>query len=61
MVIILLFLWFSQIFLLNGIYSFFTKESIKKYSAVIAENIDNPELNSLLVSISQENEISIYL
>ena len=61
MVIILLFLWFSQIFLLNGIYSFFTKESIKKYSAVIAENIDNPELNSLLVSISQENEISVYL
>ena len=50
-----------QTFLLDSIYALYTKETMKSHSEIIAENIDNPELNSLLISISQENEISIYL
>ena len=34
---------------------------MKSHSEIIAENIDNPELNSLLISICQENELSVYL
>ena len=50
-----------QTFLLDSIYAFYTKETMKGHSKTISENIDNPELNSLLISISQENEISVYL
>lgn len=58
---ILLVLWIMQTVLLDSIYAFYTSETIQKHSETITENIDNPELNSLLISISQENEISIYL
>lgn len=54
-------LWFMQTVLLDSIYAVYTKETMKAYSDTIAENIDNPELDSLLISISQENEISIYI
>ena len=54
-------LWIMQTVLLDSIYAFYTKYTMKSHSEVIAENIDNKELNSLLISISQENEISIYL
>ncbi|MBE6881814.1 MAG: HAMP domain-containing histidine kinase [Ruminococcaceae bacterium] len=57
---LLLMLWFMQTVLLDSIYAVYTKETMKAYSDTIAENIDNPELDSLLISISQENEISIY-
>ena len=50
-----------QTVLLDSIYALYTKETMKSHSEIIAENIDNPELNSLLISISQENEVSIYL
>ena len=60
-VILLIILWFMQTVFLDGIYAFYTRETMKSHSETIAENIDNPELNSLLISISQENEISIYL
>ena len=50
-----------QTVLLDSIYAVYTKETMKAYSDTIAENIDNPELDSLLISISQENEISIYI
>ena len=50
-----------QTVLLDSIYALYTKETMKAHSATIAENIDNPELNSLLISISQENEISVYV
>ena len=58
---ILLVLWIMQTVLLDSIYAFYTSETIEEHSETIAENIDNPELNSLLISISQENELSIYL
>lgn len=54
-------LWLMQTVLLDSIYALYTKETMKSHSATIAENIDNPELNSLLISISQENEISVYI
>lgn len=57
----LLIIWVMQTFLLDSIYAFYTKETMKGHSKTISENIDNPELNSLLISISQENEISVYL
>ena len=57
----LIVIWLMQTVLLDSIYAFYTKETMKSHSETIAENIDNPELNSLLISISQENEISIYL
>ena len=60
-VILLSLLWLMQTVLLDSIYAIYTKETIKRHSATIAENIDNPELNSLLVTISQENEFSVYL
>lgn len=58
---LLLFLWLMQTVLLDSIYAIYTKETIKRDSEIISENIDNPELNSLLISISQENEFSVYL
>lgn len=58
---LLLVLWLMQTVLLDSIYAFYTKETMKSHSQIIAENIDNPELDSLLISISQENEVSIYL
>lgn len=50
-----------QTVLLDSIYAIYTKASMTEHSKVIAENIDNPELDSLLISISQENEISVYV
>ncbi len=50
-----------QTVLLDSIYALYTKETMEAHSETIAENINNPELDSLLISISQENEISIYI
>ncbi len=50
-----------QTVLLDSIYAIYTERTIEKHAETIAENIDNSELNSLLISISQENEFSIYL
>ena len=58
---LLLILWLMQTVLLDSIYALYTKKTMEAHSETIAENIDNPELNSLLISISQENEISVYL
>jgi len=60
-VLLLLVLWLLQTVLLDSIYALYTKNTMEGHSKTIAENINNPELNSLLISISQENEISIYL
>lgn len=60
-VFLLVIIWLMQTVLLDSIYALYTKETMKSHSKLIAENIDNPEINSLLISISQENEISIYL
>ena len=60
-VFLLAFLWFAQTVLFESIYELYTKQTLKAHSETIAENIDNPELNSLLVSICQENELSVYL
>ena len=57
----LLVLWLMQTVLLDSIYALYTRETMKEHSKIITENIDNPELNSLLISISQENEISVYI
>ena len=58
---LLLILWLMQTVLLDSMYAFYTRRTMKTHSQTIAENIDNPELDSLLISISQENEISIFL
>ncbi len=60
-VLLLLILWLMQTVLLNGIYGLYTRITIKQHAETIEENIDNPELNSLLVSLCQENEFSVYL
>ena len=57
----LLITWLIQNAFLKSIYALYTKQTMLEHSAVISENIDNPELDSLLVSISQENEISVYI
>ena len=57
----LIILWLMQTVLLDSIYALYTKKTMKEHSETISENIDNPELDSLLISISQENEISIYI
>ncbi|MBR6656981.1 MAG: HAMP domain-containing histidine kinase [Oscillospiraceae bacterium] len=57
----LVILWLMQTVLLDSIYALYTKETMKNHSETIAENIENPELNSLLISISQENELSIFI
>ncbi len=54
-------LWFMETVFLDSIYAFYTKKTMLSHSELIAENIDNPEINSLLISISQENEYSVYL
>lgn len=55
----LIILWLMQTVLLDSIYALYTQKTMKEHSETISENIDNPELDSLLISISQENEISI--
>ncbi|MBE6899957.1 MAG: HAMP domain-containing histidine kinase [Ruminococcaceae bacterium] len=57
----LLVLWLLQTVLLDSIYALYTRETVKEHAKTISENIDNPELDSLLVSISQENELSVFL
>ncbi len=57
----LVILWLMQTVLLDSIYALYTRETMKNHSETIAENIENPELNSLLISISQENELSIFI
>ena len=59
--LLLLVIFLMQTVLLDSIYALYTKESMKAHSEVIAENIENPELDSLLISISQENELSVYI
>ena len=57
----LLILWLLQTVLLDSIYALYTRETVKVHAETISENIDNPELDSLLISISQENELSVFL
>ncbi|MBQ2899044.1 MAG: hypothetical protein IJE28_04815, partial [Oscillospiraceae bacterium] len=58
---LLMILWLMQTVLLDSMYAIYTRHTMKTLSETIAENIDNPELDSLLISISQENEISVFL
>lgn len=58
---LLLILWFLQTVLLDSIYAVYTEKSMRNHAATIAENINNLELDSLLISISQENELSAYI
>ena len=57
----LVFLWLMQTLFFDGIYGFYKKQVLKNESAIIAQNIDNPEINSLITSISQDNNLSIYI
>ncbi len=57
----LLVLWLMQTVLFDSIYALYTESAMKNHAKLISENIDNQELDSLLISISQENEVSIYL
>ncbi len=60
-VFIIIVLWITQTFLLNSLYSFYAKTVVKQQAEVIEENIDNPNLDVLLISVSQENSFSVYL
>ena len=57
----LIFLWLMQTVFFDGVYGFYKKQVLARESKVIVENINNPEINSLITSISQDNNLSIYI
>lgn len=57
----LIILWAMQATLFDSLYGLYKKQVLKNEAAVVAANIDNPEINSLIASISQDNNISIYI
>lgn len=59
--LILVLLWVTQNLFFDDFYAGYKQSIVTHYSKLISENIDNPELGSLLVSVSQENELSIYI
>lgn len=54
-------LWLMQTVFFDRVYAFYKEQVLKNQSAVVADNIDNPEIDSLIVNISQQNNISIYI
>jgi len=59
--VLLCLLWLVQTVFLEDIYSSMKKRTVRAQAEVIASNIDNQELESLVVGISQEYSISAYL
>jgi signal transduction histidine kinase len=54
-------LWLFQIVLLDDFYRMLKTAALKRTAETIVQNIDNPELQTLLERISQENEVSILI
>lgn len=50
-----------QITFTDGFYRFHTKKQLTAQCAFLTENINHPELESLMVSLSREQSLSIYL
>ncbi len=57
----LIILWLMQTVFFDSVYGFYKKQVMLNQSATIAENIDNAEINSLIASISQDNNLSVYI
>ena len=54
-------LWLFQIVLLDDFYRMLKTATLKRSAEAIAQNIDNPELQTLVERISQENDVSILI
>ncbi len=54
-------LWLFQIVLLDDFYRMLKTATLKRSAETIAQNIDNPELQTLVERISQENDVSILI
>jgi signal transduction histidine kinase len=54
-------LWLFQIVLLDDFYRMLKTATLKRSAETIALNIDNPELQTLVERISQENDVSILI
>jgi signal transduction histidine kinase len=54
-------LWLFQIVLLDDFYRMLKTATLKRSAQTIAQNIDNPELQTLVERISQENDVSILI
>lgn len=59
--VLLCLLWLVQTVFLEDIYSSMKERTVHTQAEVIASNIDNEELESLVVGISQEYSISAYI
>jgi signal transduction histidine kinase len=57
--VMLVMLWLFQIVFLDDFYKYIKVNSIKSSAETISKNIDNDDLETLLVSISQQNETYI--
>ena len=57
----LIVLWLMQTVFFDDVYGFYKKQVMKSQAEVIVENINNAEINSLIASISQDNNLSIYI
>lgn len=57
----LIILWLMQTVFFDSVYGFYKKQIMRNQAEIIAENIDNPEINSLITSISQDNNLSVYI
>lgn len=54
-------LWLFQIVLLDDFYRMLKTATLKRTAETIAQNIDNPDLQTLVERISQENDVSILI
>ena len=54
-------LWLFQIVLLDDFYRMLKTATLTRSAEAIAQNIDNPELQTLVERISQENDVSILI
>ncbi len=54
-------LWVFQIVLLDDFYRMLKTATLKRTAETIAQNIDNPELQTLVERISQENDVNILI
>lgn len=57
----LIILWLMQTVFFDSVYSFYKKQVMLTQAATIAENISNEEIDSLIASISQDNNLSVYI
>lgn len=59
--LMLIILWLLQAVFFDRIYGAYSKHRLIEESAVIADNLDNPEINGLITAVSQENNFSVYI